>query len=90
MKINKAVKSGITEILIITGRNKRAIEDHFDKSVELEMELERTNNKDALDLVKQISGMAKVHYIRQIELKGLGHAILCAKSFIGNELFAVL
>nr|WP_326831092.1 UTP--glucose-1-phosphate uridylyltransferase GalU [Anaerosalibacter bizertensis] len=88
--VEEAIESGIEDILIITGRNKRAIEDHFDKSVELELELEEKNKKELLHLVKNISNMVNIHYIRQKEPKGLGHAIYCAKTFIGNEPFAVL
>jgi len=88
--IEEAVASGIDEILIITGRNKKSIEDHFDKSIELELELEAKGKLDLLDEVRQISNMVNIHYIRQKEPKGLGHAIYCAKSFIGNEPFAVL
>jgi UTP--glucose-1-phosphate uridylyltransferase len=88
--IEEAVHSGIEEILIITGRNKTSIENHFDKSVELELELERKGKNELLVEVKKISDMANIHYIRQKEPKGLGHAIYCAKSFIGQEPFAVL
>ncbi|MCM8711275.1 UTP--glucose-1-phosphate uridylyltransferase GalU [Clostridium sp. SYSU_GA19001] len=88
--IEEAVASGIEEILIITGRNKRAIEDHFDKSVELEQELEAHNKQELLSLVREISNMVNIHYIRQKEPKGLGHAISCAKTFVGNEPFAVM
>ncbi len=88
--IEEAVESGIEEILIITGRNKKSIEDHFDKSVELELELERAGKNELLEEVRKISEMVNIHYIRQKEPKGLGHAIHCAKSFIGNEPFAVL
>ncbi len=88
--IEEAVASGIEEILIITGRNKKSIEDHFDKSVELELELEKSGKEDLLDMVRNISDMVNIHYIRQKEPRGLGHAIYCAKSFIGNEPFAVL
>ena len=88
--IEEAVASGIEEILIITGRNKKSIEDHFDKSVELEMELEKAGKKEMLDLVRGISDMVDIHYIRQKEPRGLGHAINCAKSFVGNEPFAVM
>ncbi|MFT9487176.1 MAG: UTP--glucose-1-phosphate uridylyltransferase GalU [Tepidibacillus sp.] len=88
--IEEAVESGIEEILIITGRNKKSIEDHFDKSVELELELETKGKFDLLEEVRKISDMVNIHYIRQKEPKGLGHAIYCAKSFIGNEPFAVL
>jgi UTP--glucose-1-phosphate uridylyltransferase len=88
--IEEAVDSGIEEILIITGRNKQSIEDHFDKSVELELVLESKGKYDLLEIVRKISDMVNIHYIRQKEPKGLGHAIYCAKSFIGNEPFAVL
>lgn len=88
--IEEAVASGIEEILIITGRNKKSIEDHFDKSVELEMELEKSGKKEMLELVRGISDMVDIHYIRQKEPRGLGHAINCAKSFVGNEPFAVM
>lgn len=88
--VEEAVQSGIEDILIITGRNKRAIEDHFDKSVELELTLEEKEDRELLDLVRNISSLANIHYIRQKEPKGLGHAIYCAKSFINNEPFAVL
>jgi UTP--glucose-1-phosphate uridylyltransferase len=88
--IEEAVDSGIEEILIITGRNKKSIEDHFDKSVELELELEKKGKTDLLKEVRKISDMVNIHYIRQKEPLGLGHAIHCAKSFIGKEPFAVL
>ncbi|GAB6149060.1 MULTISPECIES: UTP--glucose-1-phosphate uridylyltransferase GalU [Clostridium] len=88
--IEEAVQSGIEEILIITGRNKRAIEDHFDKSVELENMLEEKGKNDLLSMVKDISNMVDIYYIRQKEPKGLGHAINCAKTFVGNEPFAVM
>lgn len=88
--IEEAVASGIEEILIITGRNKSSIENHFDKSVELELELESKGKYELLKQVREISNMVNIHYIRQKEPKGLGHAIYCAKSFIGNEPFAVL
>jgi UTP--glucose-1-phosphate uridylyltransferase len=88
--IEEAVASGIEEILIITGRNKRAIEDHFDKSVELEMDLKKKKKDDLLGIVEDISNMANIYYIRQKEPRGLGHAVLCAKTFVGNEPFAVM
>jgi UTP--glucose-1-phosphate uridylyltransferase len=88
--IEEAIESGIEEILIITGRSKRAIEDHFDKSVELELELKEKNKDDLLKLVQDISEMVNINYVRQKEAKGLGHAVLCAKTFVGNEPFAVL
>jgi UTP--glucose-1-phosphate uridylyltransferase len=88
--VEEAVASGIEDIIIVTGRNKRAIEDHFDKSYELEEVLEKTNKEELLTLVRDISNLVNIHYIRQKEPKGLGHAIYCAKAFIGNEPFAVL
>lgn len=88
--IEEAVASGITDILIITGRNKRAIEDHFDRSIELELELERKHKETLLKEIKAISQLVNIQYIRQQTPKGLGHAVLCAKNFVGNEPFAVL
>ena len=88
--IEEAVASGIEEILIITGRSKKCIEDHFDKSVELELELEKSGKEEMLKMVRDISDMVDIHFIRQKEPKGLGHAISCAKTFVGNEPFAVL
>ncbi len=88
--IEEAIASGIEEILIITGRSKRAIEDHFDKSIELELELKNKNKEDLLKIVQDISNLADIHYVRQKEPRGLGHAIYCAKTFVGNEPFAVL
>ena len=88
--IEEAIDSGIEEILIITGRNKSSIENHFDKSVELELELEKSGKTELLEEIRKISDMVNIHYIRQKEPKGLGHAIYCAKSFIGHEPFAVL
>lgn len=88
--IEEAIESGIEDILIITGRNKKSIEDHFDKSVELELELEKKGNTELLEEVSKISNMVNIHYIRQKEPLGLGHAIYYAKSFIGDEPFAVL
>ena len=88
--IEEAVASGIEEILIITGRSKKCIEDHFDKSVELELELEKSGKEEMLKMVRDISDMVDIHFIRQKEPRGLGHAISCAKTFVGNEPFAVL
>jgi UTP--glucose-1-phosphate uridylyltransferase len=87
--IEEAMQSGIEEILVITGRNKRSIEDHFDRSVELEMALKKSGKYDLLGLIEEISHV-KIHYIRQKEAKGLGHAVLCAKQFVGDEPFAVM
>ena len=87
--IEEATASGIEEILIITGRNKRSIEDHFDRSVELELLLSEQGKGELLHLVQEIADI-DIHYIRQKEAKGLGHAILCARQFVGNEPFAVM
>lgn len=88
--VEEAVASGIEDIIIISGRGKRAIEDHFDTSYELEQTLEKKNKIELLEMVQSISSLANIHYIRQKEPKGLGHAIACAHSFVGNEPFAVL
>jgi UTP--glucose-1-phosphate uridylyltransferase len=88
--VEEAIQAGIEDIIIISGRGKRAIEDHFDKSYELEEELRKKGDQELLSMVQDISNLVDIHYIRQKEPKGLGHAILCAKSFIGNEPFAVL
>ena len=88
--VEEAVNAGITDILIITNRGKGLIEDHFDRSPELESILEKSGKTEFLELVKGISDLANIHFIRQKQMKGLGHAILKAKSFVGNEPFAVL
>ncbi|MDY3973334.1 UTP--glucose-1-phosphate uridylyltransferase GalU [uncultured Veillonella sp.] len=87
--VEEALASGIEEILIITGRNKRAIEDHFDTSVELEQLLQQQGKKKQLDMVRRLADI-KVHFIRQKAPRGLGDAIYCAKAFVENEPFAVL
>lgn len=88
--VEEAVSAGITDILIITTRGKGLIADHFDRSPELEHILEKSGKTEFLNLVKNISDLANINFIRQKEMKGLGHAILKAKSFVGNEPFAVL
>lgn len=88
--VEEAIKAGIEEILIITGRNKTSIINHFDRAVELEHNLKEKNKIELLQKVEEITDMANLHYVRQIEPKGLGHAILCAKTFVGEEPFAVL
>jgi UTP--glucose-1-phosphate uridylyltransferase len=88
--VEEAVASGMTDIIIITGRGKRAIEDHFDKSYELEHKLREAGNSEALAEVQRIASMADMFYIRQKEQLGLGHAILMAKKHVGNEPFAVM
>lgn len=88
--VEECVKSGITDILIITSRDKEAIENHFDKSPELESALSKPGKENLLEQVKGISELANVYFLRQKEAKGLGHAILCAKQFTGDEPFVVL
>ncbi|MBQ1350483.1 MAG: UTP--glucose-1-phosphate uridylyltransferase GalU [Ruminococcus sp.] len=88
--VEEAVNAGITDILIITNRGKGLMEDHFDRSPELEQILEKGGKTDFLEVVKGISELANISFIRQKEMKGLGHAVLKAKSFVGNEPFAVL
>ncbi|MCV9884760.1 UTP--glucose-1-phosphate uridylyltransferase GalU [Metabacillus halosaccharovorans] len=88
--VEEAVQSGIEDIIIVTGRGKRAIEDHFDKSYELEETLAKKGDYQKLEDVQNISKLANIHYIRQKEPLGLGHAIYCARRFIGNEPFAVM
>jgi UTP--glucose-1-phosphate uridylyltransferase len=88
--IEEAVEAGIEDILIITGRSKRAIEDHFDYSPELERELEKKGKLDVLENLRKISDMVNIQYIRQKEPRGWGHAVYCAHSFINDEPFAVL
>ncbi|MBE6729475.1 MAG: UTP--glucose-1-phosphate uridylyltransferase GalU [Ruminococcaceae bacterium] len=88
--VEEAVKSGITDILIITNRGKGVIEDHFDHSFELEAQLRAKGKDDIADELSALADMANIYFIRQKETKGLGHAVLCAKEFVGNEPFAVL
>ena len=88
--VEEAVRAGLTEILIVTGRGKRSIEDHFDRSLELEHFLESKGKFDELKQVREISDMAEIHYIRQKDALGLGHAVSVAEAFVGGEPFAVL
>lgn len=88
--VEEAIQSGIEDIIIVTGKGKRAIEDHFDHALELEQLLIKKGKIDLLEKVQQPSKMIDIHYIRQKEPKGLGHAIWCARKFIGDEPFAVL
>jgi len=88
--VEEAVASGIEDIIIITGRGKRAIEDHFDRSMELEALLEAKGETELLKVVRGIGSMVDLHYIRQGEARGLGHAVYCARKFVGREPFAVL
>lgn len=88
--IEEAVASGIEDIIIVTGRGKRAIEDHFDNAFELEQNLEEKEKFELLEKVKESTNLVDIHYIRQKEPKGLGHAVWSARKFIGDEPFAVL
>ena len=89
--VEEAVAAGITDILIITNRGKGVIEDHFDHSFELETKLKGNPSKaKILESVEACANLANIYYVRQKETKGLGHAVLCAKSFVGNEPFAVM
>ncbi len=87
----EAIAAGITELIFVTGRNKRSIEDHFDKAYELENELKSRNKKDLLDIVQNvIPDTVSCVYIRQTEALGLGHAVLCARQLVGDSPFAVI
>ncbi|MCR4441353.1 MAG: UTP--glucose-1-phosphate uridylyltransferase GalU [Peptococcaceae bacterium] len=88
--VEEAIQSGIEDIIIVTGRGKTAIEDHFDRSYELEAALNAKGKRELLNQVEYISNMASVYYVRQKEAKGLGHAVWSARKFIGDEPFAVL
>src|SRR3954452_2126742 len=88
--IEEAVAAGIEDIIIVTGKGKRAIEDHFDSTPELEQNLLDKGKFDLLEKVRYATDLANIHYIRQKEPRGLGHAVWCARNFIGNEPFAVL
>lgn len=88
--IEEAASAGVEDIIVVTGRNKRSIEDHFDRSIELELELERKGKEELLQMVKSIPSIANIHFIRQKMPLGLGHAVLTAGHFIGDEPFAVL
>lgn len=88
--VEEAVASGIEEILIITGRNKASMENHFDRNIELELALRSKHDMEKLQLLESIADKVDIHYVRQKTPKGLGHAISCARTFVGNEPFAVL
>ena len=88
--VEEIISSGLSQILIIISRNKSSIEDYFDRNPELEKILEEKNRKDLLEKVKEVANLAKISYIRQKEMLGLGHAVLLTKEFVGNEPFAVL
>ena len=88
--VEEAVAAGLTDILIITGRGKRAIEDHFDRNFELEHSLEQSEKLDLLAEVQDINELADIHYIRQRDPLGLGHAVSVAREHVGDEPFAVI
>ncbi len=88
--VEEAVRAGLDDVLMVTGRNKRPLEDHFDRNVELEHTLEASNSVDKLALVHEASDLATIHYVRQGDPKGLGHAVLAAALHVGQEPFAVL
>lgn len=88
--VEEALESGIRDVLIVTGRGKQALEDHFDRSPALESFLEAKGKKDLLAVVRKIGNLADIHYVRQKEPLGLGHAVLAARRFAGEEPFAVL
>src|ERR1035437_9385627 len=88
--VEEAIASGIEHIIIVTGRGKVTMEDHFDTSYELEATLEKKGKKELLEVSRRISSMARISYVRQKEPLGLGHAVLCAKDLVGDEPFAVI
>ena len=88
--VEEAVDAGLDDILIVTGRGTRAIEDHFDRAIELEVALEAKGKHDELKLIREITDMATIHYVRQREAKGLGHAVSMAAQHVGSEAFGVL
>src|SRR5687768_2796142 len=88
--VEEAVRAGLSDVLMVTGRNKRPLEDHFDRAVELELALEAKGDKARLAAVQHSSDLADVHYVRQGDAKGLGHAVLAAAQHVGQEPFAVL
>ena len=88
--VEELIEAGIEDILIIIGRNKEEIANYFDKSPELELFLKESGKEELYEMTERISNMANIHYVRQKEAKGLGHAVYCAKTFVGNEPFALL
>lgn len=88
--VEEAVSAGLTDVLMITGRGKRSLEDHFDRAYELEYTLEAKGDDARLERVRESTDLADMHYVRQLDPKGLGHAVLCARSHVGHEPFAVL
>lgn len=88
--VEEAVNAGLTDVLMITGRGKRSLEDHFDRAYELEDTLEAKGDEGRLERVRESTDLADMHYVRQLDPRGLGHAVLCAKAHVGREPFAVL
>ncbi|RXX43921.1 UTP--glucose-1-phosphate uridylyltransferase, partial [Streptomyces alfalfae] len=88
--VEEAVSAGLDDVLMVTGRNKRPLEDHFDRNYELESALLKKGDEDRLSRVQESSDLATMHYVRQGDPKGLGHAVLCAAPHVGDEAFAVL
>lgn len=88
--VEEAVRAGLGEVLMVTGRNKSAIEDHFDRMPEVEAALEAKGDQGRLDALRRATDLADVHFVRQGTAKGLGHAVLCAAPFVGDEVFAVM
>jgi UTP--glucose-1-phosphate uridylyltransferase len=88
--VEEAVRSGIDDILIITGRGKRSLEDHFDRSIELEVSLEASGKRDQLSEVRGLADLADIHYVRQGEALGLGHAVAVTRKHVGDEPFVVM
>src|SRR5262245_7788750 len=88
--VEEAAAAGITDVLVITGRGKQAIEDHFDRNVELEQALEQSGKLDLLADVRTVTELADIHYVRQHEPLGLGHAVSVAREHVGDQSFAVL
>src|SRR5689334_17859 len=88
--VEEAVRAGLSDVLMITGRGKRPLEDHFDRAWELEAALEAKGDKDRLEQVRESAYLADIHYTRQGDPRGLGHAVLCASHHVGDEPFAVL
>jgi UTP--glucose-1-phosphate uridylyltransferase len=88
--VEEAVRAGLEDILIVTGRGKDSLEDHFDRSLELEAHLERTGKAEELALVREIAALADIHYVRQKEPLGFGHAVLAARAHVGDEPFVVM
>ena len=88
--VEEAVAAGLDDILIVTGRGAKSIEDHFDRAVELEVQLEAKGKHDLLKQIRELTEMAQFHYVRQGEAKGLGHAVAVARQHVGADPFAVL